>query len=619
MAGLAAARSLMQMGHGVVVVEGRDRAGGRVWTRRMCGVHPETGAALEAVGEMGGSILTGADGNPLSILARQLDLTWHTIRDTCPLYTEGGAPMDPSIDARVTREHEALLNRLGVEREAMDNDAAKNTASLGESLDRLWRERNLPPGLAPQTPAPNSSTATADWMGNGELASSDKSKASVDIAASATSAAETDMYHWYNANLEFANSAALATVSLGQWDQDDEYEFKGDHVFVPGGNGRLIAALARDVPVFYNHAVTEVTYEMDRERDGGKGEVYDKQAVIRGEAGDERREGGGGGASGSKENEPSRQVEVLCANGESFVADAVLVTVPLGVLKRGCIAFNPPLPSAKRQSIANLGFGVLNKVVLLFPHVFWDTGHDTFGYVNTRDASRRGRYFMFYNYAGISGGAVLVALVAGDAALEFETAGDAEGVAGAMAVLREIFTPQGVAVPDPVDSACVRWGSDPFAFGSYSSVSVDATGEDYDVLAEPVGAQLHFAGEATWRMHPATMHGAFLSGLREAARISDSLAGSGKGREATNASSGSGESDASLGINGGDDVGGSGGGSGGYREQNKKRDREANGEQTKDDAMAAIGDADTIHAKLQSVNTEPQIIHPEPIILDSKP
>jgi hypothetical protein len=43
--------------------------------------------------------------------------------------------------------------------------------------------------------------------------------------------------------------------------------------------------------------------------------------------------------------------------------------------------------------------------------VFWDTAHDTFGYV-TPAVQRRGRHFLFYSYAGISGGALLVALVA---------------------------------------------------------------------------------------------------------------------------------------------------------------------------------------------------------------
>jgi monoamine oxidase len=55
-----------------------------------------------------------------------------------------------------------------------------------------------------------------------------------------------------------------------------------------------------------------------------------------------------------------------------FAADAALVTIPLGVLKRpDCMAFQPPLPPRKRAAIRRLGFGCLNKVMLLFPHCFW--------------------------------------------------------------------------------------------------------------------------------------------------------------------------------------------------------------------------------------------------------
>lgn len=88
-----------------------------------------------------------------------------------------------------------------------------------------------------------------------------------------------------------------------------------------------------------------------------------------------------------------------------------------------------------------------------------------------------------------------------------------------MVLLTGIYNPKGIDVPDPIQTICTRWGSDPFSCGSYSHVRVQSSGRDYDILAESVGGRLFFAGEATTRQYPATMHGAFLSGLREASRI----------------------------------------------------------------------------------------------------
>lgn len=71
---------------------------------------------------------------------------------------------------------------------------------------------------------------------------------------------------------------------------------------------------------------------------------------------------------------------------------------------------------------------------------------------------------------------------------------------------------------------CTRWGKDPLCYGSYSSVSTGSPGaEDYDRMAESEGSRVFFAGEATTRKYPATMHGAYISGLREAANISAAL------------------------------------------------------------------------------------------------
>jgi lysine-specific histone demethylase 1 len=87
-----------------------------------------------------------------------------------------------------------------------------------------------------------------------------------------------------------------------------------------------------------------------------------------------------------------------------------------------------------------------------------------------------------------------------------------------------------------------RWKSDPWTRGSYSFVSVDSSGSDYDILAEPIVPsksssstssstepqvpRVFFAGEHTIRNYPATVHGALLSGLREARKIADLFLGS---------------------------------------------------------------------------------------------
>lgn len=43
----------------------------------------------------------------------------------------------------------------------------------------------------------------------------------------------------------------------------------------------------------------------------------------------------------------------------------MLVTVPLGVLKKGTLKFDPPLPERKLGAIQRMGFGTLNKVSVI--------------------------------------------------------------------------------------------------------------------------------------------------------------------------------------------------------------------------------------------------------------
>jgi monoamine oxidase len=77
----------------------------------------------------------------------------------------------------------------------------------------------------------------------------------------------------------------------------------------------------------------------------------------------------------------------------------------------------------------------------------------------------------------------------------------------------------GSKIPDPEAWLITRWLSDPFAGGSYSHLPVGATPDDRAALAEPVADRVFLAGEATVVDQPATVHGAYLSGIREAQRI----------------------------------------------------------------------------------------------------
>ncbi|GJP85712.1 hypothetical protein CLOP_g15818 [Closterium sp. NIES-67] len=476
LAGLAAARQLLALGHRVTVIEARNRPGGRMHSKLLSSPPGPNQVAVAA--ELGGSIVTGILGNPLGVLARQLAIPLHRIRDACPLYRPDGLPVDEKAD-RVAEARFNVMLDLASERRA-EMEGVADQISLGNTMEFVR-------GQAVQAVPGEGSGGEALQIASGVMkdgegcsvevkrevreptgepaAAGAAAEAAAQLEAVRETEEEQQLVQWHYANLEFANAARVADLSLAFWDQDDPHELLGHHCFVAGGNGQIVDALAEGLPVVYNCAVERV--------DGEEVEYEGAQ--------------------------------VLC-------------TLPLGVLQRGSVSFHPPLPLRKTRAIHRLGFGLLNKVAMLFPYVFWDATIDTFGRL-TSHPSQRGEFFLFYSYAAVSGGALLMALVAGEAAETFEGEKSDALMWRVLTVLKKIHEPKGIAVPHPLQCVCTRWRSDPYAGGSYSYVRVAASGDDYDTLAESVDGRLFFAGEATSRHYPATMHGAFFSGLREAAKV----------------------------------------------------------------------------------------------------
>lgn len=209
-----------------------------------------------------------------------------------------------------------------------------------------------------------------------------------------------------------------------------------------------------------------------------------------------------------------RGVEVETSGGR-HTADQAVVTLPLGVLRAGTVEFFPTLPKSKQAAFGGLAMGTANKVVLSFPRAFWPPKPQYVCYM----AETRGEFPVFLSLHAFTGAPVLVAYLSGHYAASLERLGDDEIAGRAQKALRTML---GSRVPEPTGVRITRWGSDPFSFGSYSFIPVGGSAASYDALAEPVGGRLFFAGEATNRRYPATVHGAFLSGVREAERIARS-------------------------------------------------------------------------------------------------
>ncbi|KAI3342742.1 Sec1-like protein [Ustulina deusta] len=518
----------------VIVLEGRDRLGGRVYSR-----------ALDS------------RGNPLNVLVRgQMALPYHTLRPDAILYDTNGKAVDEERDRMVEKLFNDCLERVsdykfkshpskliegnkGLMDEGRDSasegyksiaDMEEATAALPQappvskqslgpqvslvpvSTDRATGRAHVEPG----TPAAFKAAYKARLMGwTLKEGITEDDDLELDTAAKATTATlgsvvdeaitqyknimdltaqDFRLMNWHVANLEYSNATNYHQLSIGGWDLDAGNEWEGKHTMVIGG--------FQDVPLGLAIAPSRLDI---RKHTAVKKVSYDPEAMA--------------------------GTRIECEDGSVIEADYVVSTIPLGVLKHGSVEFQPALPKEKAGAIDRLGFGILNKIILVYDHAFWDTDADIFGCLRTplsrhslkqsEYASQRGRCFQWFNVSNTAGIPVLLALMAGDAGFDTEHSKNDELVAEATDVLRRVF---GTEVPQPVHSIVTRWGSDRFARGSYSSAGPTMRVDDYQTMAQPVG-NLFFAGEHTTNTHPATVHGAYLSGLRAASEVLGAMLG----------------------------------------------------------------------------------------------
>ncbi|KAK3239773.1 hypothetical protein CYMTET_50326 [Cymbomonas tetramitiformis] len=290
--------------------------------------------------------------------------------------------------------------------------------------------------------------------------------------------------------------------------------YDGDHELVVGGYKQVSEALQRG------------ELRAEHRQEGGRGltpapvEVYLNKTVTSIELAPPSDHMGKASVNVEGEDEPR-------------VADAVLVTVPLGVLKAGSISFQPPLPKFKQESLGRLEMGTENRCAMLFPRAFWH------GHASSQEAHFLRPITGHYTYVNLHALGVVNVLCAWirPASVELlEEWTDEEIMADIEGQLKSMF---GEEYTPPVDKVVTRWKKDPFSRGAYSQVPKGGSKLDYERLSYPLcgdatkdeenamlggqqmyhSTRLFFAGEATNKDDAYTVHGAYDSGLREAERI----------------------------------------------------------------------------------------------------
>ena len=120
----------------------------------------------------------------------------------------------------------------------------------------------------------------------------------------------------------------------------------------------------------------------------------------------------------------------------------MLVTVPLGVLKSGRIAFEPPLPQYKQVAIQKVPMGCVNKFLLIWDSCFWDKEQ----YIcYTAEQKDKFNYFINIKY-GLPQVNALMTFAYADYSRETEFMSDPEIVEEIMKHLRDMY---GDSIPYP--------------------------------------------------------------------------------------------------------------------------------------------------------------------------
>ncbi|WOO82880.1 putative polyamine oxidase 4 [Vanrija pseudolonga] len=489
--GLSCAKSLTDAGVSVLLLEARERIGGRTHTYTV-----ETDDKSNYFFDLGASYIHGIAGNPLYKFAKAHNLPLKVEDDDDDEgedEDEGGAEGDDKDSPHESWALEAIYSPEGP---PIDKELA---ARLNFNVFKAFFSDSDEYSQSSSTEVPPISESLGGWLFDESRSTLFKGldnerdrKFARDIVLSAQSYTGGRLD---DVSMRFVHSTAT---------------FNGpDATFVNGYVG-VYGALHK--------AVVEAKKSKRKLADVRLGEPVTEVRLV----------------------DDDEAVEVVTSKG-SYKAAHVVCTLPLGVLKHSPPKFDPPLPKRRVDATNRLGFGLMNKIIVIYDKPFWPEAAPYFSFLPSKLSEDflpvlKDIALNSLNLVPINGQPALLFFCGADFGHDLEAKSD-EYIAEHMhRILTHHFGQSaGGAMPDKPKAVVVtRWESDPYARGSYSYVRVaddkaldpdtTSTPQDYLELGRPLwDERLLFAGEATDPDHYATAHGPFITGQRQAQRVLDAL------------------------------------------------------------------------------------------------
>jgi monoamine oxidase len=405
-AGLAVAQRLQAAGQTVLVVEARDRIGGRVQTDYDFAPHPvELGAEF-----VHGDVVTG------------------------DLAAQYGLALIPVLEDDRAYIHDA--NGLQTVDNYAQGDATIAAAVMQSNDSEVWQWAE-------------------DWVAAGQP--------DTDVATMVRSrgitllpAVEQIVSHTYSADYGvYWDRLGVYGMVENSYEGDGTAEYR-----IREGYGALMDELAAGLTVQLNTAIRAVDWS-------------------------------------------EQEVRVIAADDVEYVADRVVITLPLALLQNNAVKFTPDLPDWKKDAIDGIGVSHIIKLILKFDAPFWPADWEhCHTHLDTQLWWRSG-------YGFDSEAPIVTAFVGDMGGDRLRAMGEAKATALGVWHLEQMF---GVDLRGRLVAAkLVDWSADPYIQMGYSHTAVGGTG-CREKLGQSIADRLFFAGEATSVLRPGTVHGAIESG-----------------------------------------------------------------------------------------------------------